>query len=64
VTIGWLDRAGWHLGRSPYAAPLAALPAVRARIAGLLDDLPLRVALAAAAGRADRTRPPQPRAGD
>lgn len=48
VTLGWLDRAGWHLGRSPYAAPLAALPVVRARLDELVDDLMLRVALIAA----------------
>jgi len=51
VTLGWLDRRGFHLGRSPYAAPLAALPMVRTRIDELLDDLMLRVALAAAAGK-------------
>jgi hypothetical protein len=49
VVIGSIDRTGWHCGRSPYAAPLAELPAVRAQIDQLLDDLTLRVALAAAA---------------
>ncbi|WP_295887521.1 hypothetical protein [uncultured Thiohalocapsa sp.] len=49
VVIGSIDRQGWHCGRSPYAAPLAALPAVRAHIDQLLDDLTIRVALAAAA---------------
>jgi hypothetical protein len=49
IVIGSIDRDGWHCGRSPYAAPLAALPAVRAQIDQLLDDLTLRVALAAAA---------------
>jgi hypothetical protein len=48
VTIGWLDQAGWHLGRSPYAEPLASLPNVRACLEELLGDLTLRVALAAA----------------
>lgn len=55
VTLGWLDRKGWHLGGSPYAAPLAALPLVRARLDELLDDLMLRVALIAAA---ERPEPP------
>jgi hypothetical protein len=49
VIIGSIDHAGWHCGRSPYAEPLAALPAVRSQIDQLLDDLTLRVALAAAA---------------
>jgi hypothetical protein len=48
VIIGWLDRDGWHLGRSPYAAALAQMPAVQTRLEQLLDDLLLRVALAAA----------------
>jgi hypothetical protein len=49
VTIGWLDRHGWHLGRSAYAAPLADMPAVRDCLDQLLDDLVLRVTLVAAA---------------
>jgi hypothetical protein len=48
VTIGWLDQTGWHLGRSPYAEPLASLPNVQACLDELLGDLTLRVALAAA----------------
>ncbi len=48
VIIGSIDRDGWHCGSSPYAAPLAALPAVRSRIDLLLADLRLRVSLAAA----------------
>ncbi|TVQ89470.1 MAG: hypothetical protein EA400_07390 [Chromatiaceae bacterium] len=48
LVIGWLDRTGWHPGRSDYAAGLAALPAVQAAIATLEADLLLRVALAAA----------------
>jgi len=48
VTIGWLDQAGWHLGSSPYAKPLASMPAVGARVDELVDDLMLRVALVAA----------------
>lgn len=51
VVIGSFDSGGWHCGRSPYAAPLAALPAVREQIDQLLADLPLRVALAAASAR-------------
>lgn len=51
VVIGSIDSRGWHSGRSPYAAPLAALPAVRERIDQLLADLTLRVALAAARER-------------
>lgn len=49
VVIGSIDSRGWHCGRSPYAATLAALPAVQAHIDQLLEDLSLRVALAAAA---------------
>jgi hypothetical protein len=50
VNIGWIDRNGWHLGRSPYAGALASMPKVRACIEELLDDLMLRVSLVAAAG--------------
>jgi hypothetical protein len=49
VVIGSIDRDGWHCGRSPYAAPLAELPTVRTQINQLLNDLTLRVALAAGA---------------
>jgi hypothetical protein len=48
VTIGWLDRRGWHPGRSPLARALAGMETVRAALAGLDSDLLLRVALAAA----------------
>ncbi|MBK1629971.1 hypothetical protein CKO31_04280 [Thiohalocapsa halophila] len=51
VIIGSIDSRGWHCGRSPYAEPLAALPAVREHIDQLLGDLALRVALAAANAR-------------
>jgi hypothetical protein len=54
VVIGSIDRDGWHCGRSPYAAALAQLPAVRIRIDHLLEDLTLRVALAAAAANEHR----------
>jgi hypothetical protein len=56
VVIGSIDRDGWHCGCSPYAAPLAELPAVRTQIDQLLEDLTLRVALAAAAN--ERLRKP------
>jgi hypothetical protein len=49
ITIGWIDRQGWHLGRSPYAEPIAAMAAVQECLDGLLGDLMLRVALVAAA---------------
>ncbi|MEJ2387517.1 MAG: hypothetical protein P8Y27_09530 [Chromatiaceae bacterium] len=49
VTIGWIDHQGWHLGRSPYAKPLAEMGAVRASLEEPLNDLMLRVALVAAA---------------
>jgi hypothetical protein len=51
VVIGSIDRDGWHCGRSPYAEPLASLPVVRNQIEQLLEDLTLRVALAAAANQ-------------
>ncbi|MCG6940041.1 MAG: hypothetical protein LJE69_02185 [Thiohalocapsa sp.] len=57
VIIGSIDRDGWHCGRSPYALPLAELPAVRAQIEQLLADLTLRVALAAAAHESRRQIP-------
>ncbi len=55
VVIGSIDSDGWHCGRSPYAAPLAALPAVRNQLDQLLEDLTLRVALAAVAKARDAT---------
>jgi hypothetical protein len=58
IVIGSIDRDGWHCGRSPYAAPLAALPAVRTQIDQLLEDLTLRVALAAAAHEGPVRMPP------
>jgi hypothetical protein len=54
VTIGWLDDEGWHEGCSPYARPLTQMPAVRARLDELVNDLLLRVALVAAARAGDR----------
>jgi hypothetical protein len=49
ITIGWLDRAGWHPGRAPLAVALAGMETVRRAMGGLADDLLLRVALVAAA---------------
>lgn len=49
VTIGWLDRGGWHPGRSPLAQALAEMETVRESMAELDADLMLRVALIAAA---------------
>jgi hypothetical protein len=60
VIIGSIDRDGWHCGRSPYAEPLAALPAVRTQLDQLLDDLTLRVALAAAGARPGMPPGPAP----
>jgi hypothetical protein len=54
VTIGWLDHQGWHVGRSPFAEPLARLEPVQRALHRLLDDLELRVALAAAGKRGRR----------
>ncbi|MGE5153988.1 MAG: hypothetical protein ACM3ST_08230 [Bdellovibrio bacteriovorus] len=54
VTIGWLDRTGWHPGRSPLAAALADMEPVQRAMRELADDLMTRVALVAAA--ADQTR--------
>lgn len=48
ITIGWLDRSGWHPGRSTLAGALADMEAVRRAMQGLADDLMLRVALVAA----------------
>ena len=48
LIIGWIDRDGWHCGRSAYARALADMPKVRTGIECLLDDLMLRVALVAA----------------
>ncbi|WP_296899490.1 hypothetical protein [Thiohalocapsa sp.] len=56
VVIGSIDSDGWHCGRSPYASPLAELPAVRAQIDQLLEDLTVRVALAAAARERPSTK--------
>ncbi len=53
ITIGWLDRDGWHPGRSPLAQALAEMETVREALAELDGDLMLRVALIAA-------RPPVP----
>jgi len=58
VIIGWIDREGWHRGRSAYAESLSAMPAVRAAIDELTADLMLRVALVAAAERADGSADP------
>lgn len=49
ATIGWLDRWGWHPGRSPLATARAGMEAVRRSMTELTDDLVLRVALVAAA---------------
>lgn len=54
VTIGSLDRHGWHCGRSEYAKALAAMPTVRDALARLRDDLPLRVALVSVCRTPDR----------
>ena len=58
ITIGWLDRAGWHAGRSPLARALAEMDAVRRAMAELADDLMLRVALVAAAAQHEGQPPP------
>lgn len=56
VTIGWLDREGWHPGRSPLAGALADMDSVRRATAELADDLALRVALVAAAPKDEEHR--------
>ena len=57
IAIGWLDRTGWHPGRSPLAAALAQMESVREAMLELDSDLMLRVALVAAAARsADNDR--------
>lgn len=49
ITIGWLDRGGWHPGRSPLARALADMEVVQQAMAELDADLMMRVALVAAA---------------
>ena len=56
ITIGWLDRAGWHPGRSPLAHALAEMEAVHRAMEELADDLMLRVALVAAGPKAETQR--------
>lgn len=53
ITIGWMDHAGWHPGRSPLAQALAQMQTVRECMGELDQDLMLRVALVAAAARAE-----------
>jgi hypothetical protein len=60
VTIGWLDRGGWHPGCSTLAAALAEMEAVQRAMAELAADLMLRVALVAAAAGNPRQRPRGP----
>lgn len=64
VTIGWLDRDGWHPGLSPLASALANMASVRRAMAELADDLVLRVALVAAAPKDEdhRSGPSGPQA--
>jgi hypothetical protein len=57
ITIGWLDRAGWHAGRSPLAKALAEMDTVRQVMTELADDLLLRVALVAAAAQREGEPP-------
>jgi hypothetical protein len=65
VTIGSLDRAGWHPGHLPLASALAEMDSVRRAMEEMADDLMLRVALVAAApedhgpGSSDPTEPPE-----
>lgn len=47
ITIGWLDRSGWHPGSSPLAQALAEMKTVQESMAELAADLMLRVALIA-----------------
>ncbi len=47
IAIGWLDRSGWHPGRSPLAQALAEMETVQKSMAELDADLMLRVALIA-----------------
>lgn len=49
ITIGWLDRVGWHPGRAPLARALADMEMVQEAMAELDADLTMRVALVAAA---------------
>jgi hypothetical protein len=60
VTIGSLDRAGWHPGRSPLASALAEMESVRRAMAEMANDLMLRVALVAAASKAQDPSPSNP----
>lgn len=53
IGIGWLDRRGWHPGRSPLVQALAAMQTVCDSLRDLDNDLALRVALFAAARDAD-----------
>jgi hypothetical protein len=57
IAIGWLDRHGWRPGRSPLAAALAEMPAVREAMQELDSDLMLRVALVAAAAPSSDAHP-------
>lgn len=57
IAIGWLDRHGWHPGRSALVAALAEMPAVRAAMLELDSDLMLRVALVAAAAASSDAHP-------
>lgn len=57
IAIGWLDRHGWSPGRSPLAAALAEMPAVREAMQELGSDLMLRVALVAAAAASSDAHP-------
>jgi hypothetical protein len=58
ITIGSLDQAGWHPGRSPLASALADMETVRRAMGDLAGDLMLRVALVAAAPAAEEPLAP------
>ena len=60
ITIGSLDRAGWHPGRAPLASALAEMESVRRAMAEMADDLMLRVALVAVAPKAQARRSADP----
>lgn len=57
ITIGWLDRGGWHPGRSPLAKALADMDVVQRAMAELDADLMMRVALVAAAKQRNGASP-------
>lgn len=61
VTIGYLDKDGWHCGGSEYAKSLARMSSVQDALTELRRDLLLRVALIAAAGDTN-DKPPRDQA--